>query len=95
VQNTGAHAGHDRRDFVFGPKVPVSHVNRSDFMLRLDSFDVRLIDQGIQDVPDPMPVIPEIILNPQFLETLGDDLSTFHLGHLLSPFFFSTPLILM
>jgi hypothetical protein len=80
---------------VFGAKIPIRHVDRSDLMLRLNPFEVRLIDQGVQDVPDAMPVVPEIILDPQFLEALGNNLPAFHLGHLFFPFFFSTVLLLV
>jgi hypothetical protein len=73
---------------MFGPKITVGHLHGRKFVFRLDPFDVRFIDQGIQDVPDAMPVIPEIIFYPQFLETIGDNLSTFHLGHLFPPFLF-------
>jgi hypothetical protein len=80
-----------KSEFLSLPEVPVGHVDRGDFMLRLDSLDVGFIDQGIQDVLDPVPIVPEIILDPQLFETLGDDLSALHLGHLFSPFPFPLP----
>jgi hypothetical protein len=69
------------------PEIPIGHVHRRYFMLGLDPFDVGFIDQGIQDVPDPVPVVPEIIFDPQLFKTFGNDLSTIHFRHRFSPFF--------
>jgi hypothetical protein len=71
---------------VLRPEIPVGHVHCGDFMLGLDPFDVGFIDQGIQDVPDPVPVVPEIIFDSQLFKTIGHNLATCHFRHVRSPF---------